>query len=149
MSTVSHTSTARRGLSVPLALLVAVAGAAVVSGMVNVVIAAVAHGAGAAAGFMPLMPPTFIVFTVVGTLAGVVGWSIIRSKSSRPAAILRWLVPTILILSFIPDILVGVSSALPGTTWAGVIGLMCMHVSVTVATVLSCRQFLPLDSGSR
>ena len=150
MSSFSTAAMRRQALSTPLAFLAATVCAAVVSSLVNVLIAVLAHAAGASPAFLALQPQVFLVFTAVGTLAGVVGWTVIRSRSARPAAVLRWLVPTVLVLSFIPDLLVGFSGGMPGTSWTAVVGLMLMHVSVTAAAVLSLRTFLPVPGeGAR
>lgn len=144
MSILSVPAAARRRLSYPLAALAALTSAALAASLVNLALAWASHAAGASQAFLALRPATFLPLTVIGTLAGVLGWSVIRARSSRPAAVLRLLVPLVLLLSWIPDILVGVTAALPGTSWTGVVGLMLMHVSVTVAAVAGLRLFLPL-----
>jgi hypothetical protein len=56
---------------------------------------------------------------------------------------MRWLVPTFLVVSFIPDIAVGVAM---GWLVAGALSLM--HVATIVIAVLTYRRFMPLRSGS-
>ncbi len=140
------TATRRRvtELPAPIAAVVAIIGAAVVSTAVNSAVAALAHGAGAPHGFRPLEFATYTGLTVVGVIAATVGWLVVRSRSRQAARTLRVLVPAVLLLSFIPDIAVGVSKSQPHTTWGGVIALMIMHLVVAVAVVLALRTMLPV-----
>ncbi|MFJ9100924.1 hypothetical protein ACIRJM_20945 [Streptomyces sp. NPDC102405] len=71
-------------------------------------------------------------------------WAIIRARSARPARLLRTLVPAVLIVSLIPDVMVGVADSRPGTSWGAVIDLMVMHVAVTAVAVPAYLRFLPL-----
>lgn len=132
-------STARR-------VLVAVVVAAVAAILGNLVIAAIAHAAGAPTDFPPLQPPAFIMLTVVGVIAGAVGWAVVRRRAADPAHLLTLLVPVVLLLSFVPDILVGVTRALPSTTWGAVFALMVMHVLVSAVAVTCFFYLLPLPA---
>jgi len=125
-----------------LALSVVVGGA--VASAANALVALLSHAAGVSADFRALQPPSYIALTVIGIVAGAIGWSIIRNRATDPTSLLRWLVPTVVALSLIPDILLGATQAQPGTTWGAIVALMAMHVIVTVAAVLSYRRFLPL-----
>lgn len=121
-------------------------GTAVVATALNAVVAAAAHAAGASDDFQPLQPSAYAPLTVFGILIGAAGWAIIRARSARPAGLLRTLVPVVVLLSLVPDILVGVSDSKPGTSWGAVIALMVMHVVVAAVAVPAFRRFLPLDS---
>jgi hypothetical protein len=48
-----------------------------------------------------------------------------------------------IVVSFIPDIAVGIGKTVPYTTWGGVAALMVMHVVVAGAGVASYHRFLP------
>ena len=124
---------------------VAVAGiAAIAAGLVgNTLVAQLALAAGASEDFQPLTPGAYGFFTVVGVVAGLLGWVLVRRRA-RAADTLRWLVPTVLVLSLVPDVALGFSDR-PGVSWGGVVALMVMHVVVTVAAVTSFRRFLPVD----
>jgi hypothetical protein len=122
----------------------AVVSAAVVASVLCLGVAAVAHAAGASPQMLALTPTVFVPFIVIGVLGGAIGWSIIRAKARDPRRVLNVLVPVVLLVSFVPDILVGVSRALPGTTWTAVIGLMVMHVVVAACAVAAFRKFLPV-----
>ena len=117
--------------------------AALVALVGNTVVAQVAHAAGASDEFQPLTFGAYSFFTVVGVVAGLVGWLLIR-RTANAAATLRWLVPTVLVVSFVPDILLGFSDR-PGVSWGAVAALMVMHVVVTVAAVATFSRLLPVS----
>ena len=117
--------------------------AAAVALVANTVVAQVALAAGASDDFTPLTPGAYGFFTVIGVIAGLVGWLLIR-RTSNAAATLRWLVPTVLVLSLVPDVLVGFSDQ-AGASWGAVIALMVMHVIVTVVAVATFARLLPLQ----
>ena len=117
---------------------------AVVAALVaNTIVAQVALAAGASDDFQPLTPGAYGFLTIVGVVAGLVGWLLIRRRDNA-ASTLRWLVPTVLVLSLVPDILLGFSDR-AGVSWGAVAALMVMHVVVTVSAVTSFRRFLPVE----
>lgn len=122
----------------------AVVSSSVVAGLLCLGVAALAHAAGASTDFKPLTPVIFSSFVVIGAVVGAIGWSVVRRRAQDPQRLLTILVPTVFLLSLVPDILVGATDALPGTSWAGVIGLMGMHLVVTVCLVAAYRVFLPV-----
>lgn len=124
--------------AVPLSALVV----AIAAGAVNALIAlgATALGAETAGGLQPI---AYISFTIVAAIAGAVGWHIINRRAGRPEKVMQWLVPTFLVVSFIPDIVVGVTM---GWLMAGALALM--HVATITIAVLTYRRFMPLRSGS-
>ncbi len=117
---------------------------AIVAALVgNTVVAQVALAAGASEEFQPLTVGAYGFFTVIGVVAGLVGWLLIR-RTANAAATLRWLVPTVLVLSLIPDVLLGFSDR-AGVSWGAVVALMVMHVVVTVAAVTTFSRLLPVS----
>ena len=124
------------------------AAAAVIAVALNATVAAIAHAAGAPPDFSPLLLPTFALFTVAGIVIGAVGWARIRARSAHPRALLRRLVPVVLVASYVPDLLVGISGLLPGTTWGAVTGLMVMHIVVVGIAVPSYSLVLPLPGNA-
>lgn len=66
------------------------------------------------------------------------------SGPRHPRRTLNVLVPIVLLVSFVPDILVGVTRALPGTSWTAVAALMVMHLVVAACAVAAYRRFLPV-----
>ncbi|MFF0085927.1 DUF6069 family protein [Streptomyces canus] len=121
-------------------------GTAAVAIAVNAVVAVIAHAAGASDDFQPLQLSAYAPLTVFGVLIAAAAWAIIRARSARPDRLLRTLVPVILIVSLIPDIMVGASDSRPGTSWGAVIALMVMHVVVAAVAVPAFRRFLPLPA---
>ncbi len=98
------------------------------------------------AEFQQLTLPVYGFLTVVGAIIGAIGWHLIATRSSNATGTLRVLVPTVLVLSLIPDVLLLVSGSQPGTTTAGVLALMLMHVGVAAAAVPAYRRFIPPQS---
>ena len=128
----------------PAMKLVALPVAIVIAVLLDGVIAAVAHADGVT-GFAPLTPGPYISLTVVGMLLATAGWALLRRLVPRSARLMRWLVPTVLTLSFVPDIalLFGDRSQTHASGGA-VVALMAMHVAVAVVTVGTLRRLLPL-----
>lgn len=120
----------------PARIAVGIVLAAVVAAVVNTLIGlliGVIEGTG-------YNPTTAITYSVIGVLIGALGWALIRRFAPRPAAVLRWLVPLVVVLSFIPDLMLlqyGLSVLL-------VIGLMVMHVVCAAVAVPVFRRVLPV-----
>lgn len=118
--------------------------AIVVAIVLDIVIATLARAAGASDDFQPLDPPAYISFTVIGILVATAGWAAIR-RTRRAASTLRWLVPAVLVVSLVPDVLVGADpSSMAGANWTGVVGLMAMHVAVAAVVVAMLVRTLPV-----
>jgi hypothetical protein len=140
--TASHAPAASR--TSPLLLVGGLAVAAVASIAVNALIAVVAHALGASDEFPPLQFGAYAFFTVLGVLAGAAGWAAVRRFSSRPAAVLRWLVPTVVAVSLVPDLLLLTSEGQPGTGVLAVVALMAMHLAIAAIAVPIYRRVMPL-----
>jgi hypothetical protein len=143
MTTRSHLDVQRARRATPSTVLLAALVAVVAALIGNVIVAQVARAAGASKDFQPLTFGAYAFFTVIGVIAGLVGWLLIR-RTANAAATLRWLVPTVLVVSLIPDVLVGFSDR-TGVSWGAVVALMIMHVVVTLAAVASFARLLPTD----
>lgn len=98
------------------------------------------------AEFEQLTLPIYGLLTVVGALAGAVGWRLIVNRSRNANRLLTWVVPAVLALSLIPDVMLLITKSQPGTTTAGVIALMLMHLGLAVAAVPAYRRFMPVRS---
>jgi hypothetical protein len=134
-----------RRLPAAAALPAAIISAVAAGGLASDVISAVAHAAGVSRSFSPLQPATFIALIVAAVLCGGLGWQLVRTRAARPERLLPRLAPIVLLLSFIPDLMLGISKGL-GATWGAVAALMCMHVAVAAAAVTSYSLFLPVRS---
>ena len=97
--------------------------------------------------FQPLTLPVYGMLTVIGAVIGAIGWHLIATRSRNATRLLSWLVPTVVVLSLIPDVmLLADKSSQPGTTTAGVVALMLMHFGVAAAAVPAFRRFIPPQS---
>ncbi len=126
MTTISR-PTANTALRLGFALLAAAA--------VNTVIAlgAVALDDGGIA--MGLSPASYLPATAAGLLLGTLGWFVIARRAPKA---LRFVVPAVLALTWVPDLLLFAA----GATAANVFGLMLMHLVVTTAVVTALRPTL-------
>ena len=143
MTATSSSSRTTEGRTVAAVALSTLVGAAA-AGLTTTVIALIARAAGASHDFKPLWPSSYLPLSVLGVLAGAIGWQIIRRRASRPAAVLRWLVPAAVALSLIPDIAVGAAGSSPGVSWGAVSALMLMHLAVASVAVTFYRRLMPL-----
>jgi hypothetical protein len=138
-----------RNLPTRIALPIALVASVVASLIVELVIAAIAHGAGAYSDFHPLTFSGLIGPTVLGLLVAVVVWELVRRRAGDPVAVMRRLVPIVVVLSWVPDIALGAThragtSQVAHTTWGEVAALMVMHLFVAVIGIGLFSQLLPL-----
>jgi len=106
----------------------------------DAVVAAIAHAAGASREFSPLKLPSYTTLTAVGIL----GWAFVRRRASHPRALLLKIVPIVLAVSFVPDVLVGTSRSLTGTSWGAVAALNSMHLVVAAVGLTAYLRVLPI-----
>ncbi|MGW1562288.1 DUF6069 family protein [Streptomyces sp. NPDC002144] len=136
MSSVSQTLPARRG---PLVVAGGVVGAVLLSSVANALIAVLAHALGAPDDFDPLKISSYVFLTVLGVLAGSAGWALVRRFSRDPERLLRRLVPSVVVVSFVPDFFKFEDGEV-----TGVVALLLMHVAVAVIAVSAYRRVMPL-----
>ena len=86
--------------------------------------------------FVPLGPVTPAVFSLLGVLGAVILLAVLGRTSRRPLWLFRRIVLIALPLTWVPDVLLLVSSSFPGANPANVLVLMSMH-AVAVAIILS------------
>jgi hypothetical protein len=129
-----------RQAKLPTAIVIAAAIAIVA----DLIVAAVAHAAGASSQFKPLLVSTFAPLTIVGLVAAAIAWTTIRARATDPWQVLRRLIPSVVLISLIPDIAVGVSKSQAHTTWGAVVALMVMHLAVSAAGVATFWILLPI-----
>jgi NADH:ubiquinone oxidoreductase subunit K len=151
MTTPTSTSapTRRSAVSLGTALRTgAVAGA--IAGVTNVVISAIARGPlGVRDDFVPLTPSPVVMWTILGAIIGAVGWRLIVNRSDHSRALLNTLVPTVLVLSLIPDVALLATDSVAGQTTGGVVALMVMHVVTAVIAVTAYRRVMPVSARTR
>jgi hypothetical protein len=141
---ITSTEVRRSFLPAAAAVPAAVVVAAAVSIAADSLIALIAHHLGAPRDFKPLQVGSFASLTIVGVLAGAIGWAVIRRRAKDPRRLLARLVPAVIALSLIPDLFVGAGKLEAHTTWGGVAALMIMHLAVAACAVTAYRFLLPL-----
>ncbi len=143
MSTSTSASPLHRRVTTGTALKTgAVAG--LIAAIVNLAVSAVARGPfDASDEFVPLTPSPIVLWTIVGAIIGAIGWRLIVMKKVNSRALLARLVPTVLVLSFLPDLALLATDTMPGQTTAGVLALMVMHVLTAVIAVTAYRKAMP------
>ncbi len=142
-TTTPASTAAPHGTEPRLGLLKAIGVATAGSVLVNWLISAVARGPlGASDQLQGLTPPAFVSLTVIGVVVGALGWRLITRRSTRPATLLRRLVPVVLVLSFVPDVLL-LAGGVPGADLTGVLALMAMHVAIVAIAVPVFNRFMP------
>ena len=118
--------------------------AGVLAAIVNVAVSAIARGPfDASDDFVPLTPGPIVFWTIVGAIIGALGWRLIVTKKANSRALLAKLVPTVLVLSFLPDLALLATDTMPGQTTSGVLALMVMHVLTAVIVVTAYRKAMP------
>ena len=145
MSTSPPLATRRAAVGLATALRTgAVAG--VVAAVTNVVISVIARGPlGARDDFVPLTPGPVVMWTMVGAVIGAVGRRFVVTRSAHSRAVLSALVPSVQVLSFVPDLALLATDSVPGQTTTGVVALMAMHVITAMIVVTAYRTVMPAD----
>jgi hypothetical protein len=123
-------------------LVVVGASLAVVATVANVALATVLRSwLQVPTGFQPLTTPAVVSVTIVAMIAatGVFAWT----ARTRPDPIRSFLViATVgLFLSWLPDPVVGALGVFPGTTAAGILSLMTLHVVAAACAVAILTRF--------
>jgi len=93
------------------------------------------------AGFQPLTAPAVASLTIVGMIAAtaVFAWT----ARTRPDPIRAFLlIATVgLFLSWVPDIVIAATGVFPGTTGAGILSLMTLHVVAAGCAIAILARF--------
>ena len=119
-------------------------------GVLAAAVVSIAVNTGVALGTLALDPNgtrmgldlvAYAPLTVIGVLAGTIGWAAIRRYAARARQTLRLVVPAVVVLSFIPDLGLLISGMADG---ANVVGLLVMHLVVAAVTVAAVSRTLPL-----
>jgi predicted acyltransferase len=125
-----------------LRLLVVGASLAVVATVANVALAtALRSRLQVPAGFQPLTTPAVVSLTIVGMIAATVVFA--WTAHTRPDPIRAFLViATVgLLLSWLPDLAIWATSVFHGTTGAGILSLMALHVVAAGLAVAILTRF--------
>ena len=145
MTTIDSASARTEGTTRGIILSTLLGGA--VASVANAIVAFAGLAAGADPAIQGLTPPAYITLSVLGVLAGAIGWNVIRRARSA-GRILAVLVPVMLVLSLIPDVLLAVSSG-DGAVVTAAVTLGIMHVVTVAVAVPIYRAFLPIRNADR
>lgn len=124
-------------------------------GLLAAAVVAIAVNTGVALGTLALNPNgtrtgldlvAYAPLTLVGIVAGTIGWAAVRRYAAHARSVLRVLVPVVLVVSFAPDIMLVVFGAADTINMAG---LLVMHVVVAAVTVTAASRILPLTGYRR
>jgi hypothetical protein len=130
-------------------LLAVGAGAVVLSAIANVLIAqALASLLQVPAAFTPLQPASVASLTVLGVTGAVFVFAALTRLRPDPARAFAVVAAIALPISWIPDLAVYAAGTYPGTTLAGILSLMSLHVvAAAIAVFLLGRYSYRSGSG--
>jgi hypothetical protein len=110
-------------------LLVVGAGLALVATVANVLVAmALRNGLGVPAAFQPLSTLGVASVTIVGMIGATLVFAWIARTQPDPRRTFLRVATTGLIVSLLPVLVVWATAVFPGTTTAGILSLMVLHV---------------------
>lgn len=117
-------------------LLVVGAGLVLMATVANVLIAmALRNGLGVPAAFQPLATPAVAIATIVGMIAGTLVFAWVARTQPDPRRTFVLIATTGLIVSWLPELAIWATAVFPGTTTAGILSLMALHVVAAVFAV--------------
>jgi uncharacterized protein DUF6069 len=123
-------------------LLVVGASLALVATVANVALAMVLRGSlQVPAGFQPLTAPAVASLTIVGMIAATVVFARIAQTRPDPTRTFLVIATVGLFLSWLPDLAIWVTAIFPGTTGAGIVSLMALHVVAAACAVAILTRF--------
>ena len=110
-------------------LLVVGGGLALVAAVANVVIAmALRNVLGVPTAFQPLSTPGVAGFTIIGMIGATLVFAWVARTQPHPRRTFVLIASVGLIVSLLPDLAVWAMGVFPGTTAAGILSLMVLHV---------------------
>jgi len=80
------------------------------------------------AAFQPLATPGVASFTIIGMIAATVVFGAVARVRPDPRRSFLRIATAALIFSWLPEIIIGVTAVFPGTTAAGIMSLMGLHL---------------------
>jgi hypothetical protein len=93
------------------------------------------------AGFQPLTLPFVAFFTIIGMIAATVVFAWIAQTRPNPVRTFLVIAAVGLFLSWLPDLAIGVMGVFPGTTAAGIVSLMALHLVAAACAVVMLTRF--------
>jgi drug/metabolite transporter (DMT)-like permease len=93
------------------------------------------------AGFQPLTTPAVASLTIIGMIAATVVFAWTAHTQPDPIRTFLVIATVGLLLSWLPDIAIGVAAVFHGTTVAGILSLMTLHVVAAACAVAILTRF--------
>ncbi len=108
----------------------------IVSVLVNFVIALITRTLTTVSpAFMPLQAPAFVTWTVIGCVGAIIVFALLARLTQRPIRNFQITALVVLLVSLIPDFMVGVLRSYPTTTPLTVGALILMHIVTALVCV--------------
>ncbi|WP_375389085.1 DUF6069 family protein [uncultured Amnibacterium sp.] len=120
--------------------------AAVLTSAVDAAIAVIAVAAGVPQT-MQLMPATPVSLSVLASIFGAIGWTLIDRRAKQPRRVIRVLAPILLVVSFVPDAILA-AATVDATGLAPVLTLASMHVTTIAIAIAVFARLIPLKRSS-
>ena len=140
MTSTASPATAASSRRVPLAAAIA----AVLTGAASGAIALVSVPIGVPQ-IPQLTPIAVVLFSVVASVVGALGWQLVRRRAADPRRTVLILALAVLAVSFVPDALLGLSLA-ASTGPAPVVPLALMHLTTMGIAVVVYSWLLPVGT---
>lgn len=144
MTTSTQTLTPQRSLATPARWAIGLAAAIGIASVANAIVAQAAIAAGADPSFGSFAIGATTGYSALGVLIGFTGWIAVRQWVPRAATVLAALVPTLTVLSFIPDLTFLDPASQEGAGPIAAIALMVMHVVVVAVAVPIYQRLAPV-----
>jgi hypothetical protein len=93
------------------------------------------------AGFQPLTPPAVASLTIIGMIAATVVFAWTAHARRDPVRTFLVIATVGLFLSWLPDLAIWVTAVFHGTTGAGILSLMTLHVVAAACAVAILTRF--------
>jgi hypothetical protein len=93
------------------------------------------------AGFQPLTTPAVASLTIIGMIAATVVFAWTASTQPDPVRTFRLIATVGLFLSWLPDLAIWVTAVFHGTTEAGILSLMTLHVVAAACAIAILTRF--------
>lgn len=87
------------------------------------------------AGFSPLTVPSVASMTIAGMIGATVVFGLIARVRPDPRATFLRIAAVALVLSWVPDLVIGITGIFPATTGSGILSLMALHVVAAACAV--------------
>jgi hypothetical protein len=85
--------------------------------------------------FRPFTWPQFTLFTVIGVLGATLLYAYLLRRAERPRETFRKIAIAVLLVSFLPDVGLLVTQAVPGMSMPAFVALIIMHITTAAISI--------------